>query len=163
MTSGEVFTLRLVFKFFFGIIASTNLLAMQCLQCNITLKTIISPDLVGTEFDSQFIYDDDISNRTLAENYGLQGYGPHIKTIVTASISVEVPSECKNDIGEKVKTRLEGFVTNLQRVEIVGKRKNGGRKYDTQIDYAIGLIYRGRANQEDLNDQLRYASTGNRL
>ena len=59
---------------------------------------------------------------------------------------------------------MEWFVTNLQRVEIVGKRKNDdGRKNDTQIDFAIGLIYRGRAKQEDLNKQLRFASTGNDL
>ena len=117
----------------------------------------------GDEFDSKFIYDEDISNRTIAKNYGLQGYGPHIKTIVTAFISVQVPFECDSDIGEKVKTRLEWFVTNLQRVEIVGKRKNDARNNETQIDYAIGLIYRGRAKQEELNDQLRYASTGNDL
>ena len=84
-----------------------------------------------------------------------------MKTIVTAFISIEVPPDCDTDIGEKVKTRLEWFITNLQRVEIVGKRKNDARKNETQIDYAIGLIYRGRAKQEDLNDQLRYASTGN--
>ena len=84
-----------------------------------------------------------------------------MKTIVTAFISIEVPPDCDVDIGEKVKTRLEWFITNLQRVEIVGKRKNDARKNETQIDYAIGLIYRGRAKQEDLNDQLRYASTGN--
>jgi len=117
--------------------------------------------LVGDEFDSKFIYDKDISNRSIAKDYGLQGYGPHMKTIVTAFISIEVPPDCDVDIGEKVKTRLEWFITNLQRVEIVGKRKNDARKNETQIDYAIGLIYRGRAKQEDLNDQLRYASTGN--
>ena len=127
------------------------------------MKTRTSPDLAGSEFDSKFIFDEDISNRTIAEGYGLQGYGPHIKTIVTAFLSVQVPSECDSDIGDKVKTRLEWFVTNLQRVEIVGKRKNDARKNETQIDYAIGLIYRGRAKQEELNDQLRYASTGNDL
>ena len=128
------------------------------------MKTRASPDLAGSEFDSKFIYDEDISNRTIAENYGLQGYGPHIKTIVTAFLSVQVPSECDiYIIANKVKTRLEWFVTNLQRVEIVGKRKNEARKNETQIDYAIGLIYRGRAKQEELNDQLRYASTGNDL
>ena len=84
-----------------------------------------------------------------------------MKTIVTAFISIEVSPDCDADIGGKVKTRLEWFITNLQRIEIVGKRKNDARKNDTQIDYAIGLIYRGRAKQEDLNDQLRYASTGN--
>ena len=127
------------------------------------LKTVSSKGLVGDEFDSKFIYDEDISNRSIAKNYGIQGYGPHIKTIVTAFISIEVPPDCETDIGEKVKTRLEWFITNLQRVEIVGKRKNDTRKNETQIDYAIGLIYRGRAKQEDLNDQLRYASTGNDL
>ena len=117
--------------------------------------------MVGDGFDSKFIYDEDIANRSIAKDYGLQGYGPHMKTIVTAFISIEVPPDCDADIGEKVKTRLEWFITNLQRVEIVGKRKNDARKNETQIDYAIGLIYRGRAKQEDLNDQLRYASTGN--
>jgi len=121
----------------------------------------LSPELIGSEFDSKFIYDEDISNRNIAKNYGIQSYGAHIKTIVTAFMSIEVPPDCQaGDIGEKVKTRLEWFITNLQRVEIVGKRKNDdGRKNDTQIDYAIGLIYRGRAKQEDLNKQLRFAST----
>ena len=39
----------------------------------------LGSELVGTNFNSKFIFDQDISNRALAENYGLQGYGAHIK------------------------------------------------------------------------------------